>query len=212
MTSWLELGRQIFYPKKTNLFIQGQPCEYIYVILDGTVKISIYLPNGEEKTLSFICGESIVDPASPMLGSNYHITATAFTDCTTIVINKHKINQLVQNDQKFANLLLMSLAKEVSSLGSYLISSSLPSASLKVASVLLRLSHQLSAKTDDNIIIDITHDELASMTSLSRVSVSNSLSLLEKENIISKSRGSIVFQKYNLKTWLKSNLNYLQNN
>lgn len=86
------------YDRGETLFLQGEPCPGIHVVLEGWVKLYRIAPNGAEAVVSlFTKGESIGEPVA-LRQARYPVSAEACTACTTVLIPGDALIQLIRRD------------------------------------------------------------------------------------------------------------------
>ena len=201
--SLANLGRALFFPRGSTLFIQNDVADRLYLLLDGMVKLCfLKRSSGEEKTACFIRPGMFFGQSALLLGKPYGITARALTDCNVSVFDRQSTVELIRANPDFAVALMSSMAQELWFFGYHLLGNAYP-ATARTAYALLNLSYQLDPGAETAVRLKLSHDELASFASLTRVSVSKSLAELEREGLLTKKRNCIVIlSKEALKHWL----------
>ena len=81
-----------------TLFTEGEPGEVMYVLMSGTVEISVNGKVVETAEKGALLGEmSLVEEAAQRSAS-----ATALSDCILVTIDAHRFHFLIQNTPNFA--------------------------------------------------------------------------------------------------------------
>ncbi|MDF0602427.1 Crp/Fnr family transcriptional regulator [Psychromarinibacter sp. C21-152] len=86
------------YDRGETLFLQGEPCGGVHVVLDGWVKLYRIAPNGSEAVVNvFTRGESFGE-AVAFRRRDYPVSAEASTACRTMMIPAEDLLQLIRRD------------------------------------------------------------------------------------------------------------------
>jgi CRP/FNR family transcriptional regulator, cyclic AMP receptor protein len=175
----------------TTLFVKGDPGTAVFIVLSGTVKITIPSLDGREATLNLIHAGEIFGEIALLDGQPRTASAIAAIDCELMVIERRDFLSLVHGEPKVAMKLIELLC-----------------ARLRVASVRMeelvflnlqaRLAHllvRLLAKQDGAAhkkSLTITQQKISEMLGTSRESVNKQLQTWAKRKVISLKRGAIV--------------------
>ncbi|MBI3989975.1 MAG: cyclic nucleotide-binding domain-containing protein [candidate division NC10 bacterium] len=108
------LSREEGYRSGAVIFREGDPGETFYIIVEGTVRISKFVPGAGEEAMAFLekseyFGEmSLIDdhPRSAM--------AIAHTDCRLLVIDKIGFWDLLSSDRELASQILRDFCRVLS--------------------------------------------------------------------------------------------------
>ncbi len=200
-------GRNVIFPKKSIIFIQKDSAQRIFFLKKGLIKLLFFnnFTEDGEKTCFFIHPGMFVGESAVLLGKPYGITAYAVTECEVIIFDNNTTFKLMETHPNFGLELISSMSKVIWYYGYHLIGDSLPSSLYKVAYALLNLSYQIKPGLVKNIRLELSHEDLASFTSLTRVTVTKCLNELGKEKLLKKGRNYIIINNKNdLKNWLSS--------
>lgn len=94
------------YPDNTTLFMEGEPADRFYVVMDGWVKLFRLSENGNEVVISVSSpGESFAEAA--IFDSNiFPVCASAITDVRLLVVGAESLlRQLRENNQLAFNMM-----------------------------------------------------------------------------------------------------------
>jgi len=160
--------RSIQVPKGNILFFQGDTCENILFLTSGKVRLYIQSDNADEITLYQLnAGEQcIVNTASTLSQTEAIGSAVTVTDIEGYLLDVQSVKELAH---------MGSLAKLVND--------------IKFKKLDERVLEWLQSQDDK--IIEITHEKIANELGSSRVVISRVVKELEKQNKISLSRGTI---------------------
>lgn len=196
ITSGLEPKK---YNKNDVIFSQNSICEYVYLVKDGRIRLDIYSQSGDEKTLFIADRGTFIAELSPIDGLPNICCATAATDCTVFQIPKSRFQRELQDNNKFASNLLYLNAKKIRSLVEEIKQLSFNDSYYRVCNALIHLVLQYATHTGEGYKLNMkfTHQEMGSLTGISRVSVSNIISDLTSQGILKKENGYVVIKDIN---------------
>ena len=173
-----------------SVYIQGERGRAFYFLRKGRVKISIFREDGSEKILAIqeentFFGESAAFDEQP-----YFATATVLENSEIFHIYRDKLLRVIERMPSVAILLICALIRKMRLLAFQIEDFSFLDAQKRVVHILLTLAQELGVEKEDGLYIQkrITHDDIAHMTGLSRVTVTNILNYLERLNLIKKKR------------------------
>lgn len=178
-------GQPIFYKKGQLIYLQDQEPEYLYCLLEGTVRTYIASEAGEEMLLTTYQAGSIFGEASFFDGMPRVSSAAAQTDCQIIPLSHDTVSELFLKNPALALTMITYLARTVRLLSRHVDTMSFQTADKRLAALLLN-------HPDSYTRIQVTHEELATALSVSRVTVSRLLSGFVKQGLLKTGYGSIV--------------------
>ncbi len=73
-------------PRRKTLFIQGEPADHIYVVLEGWVKLTRITPAGEEVVVTVYSTGETFGEAAALKGGTYPVSVEAVTDCRLLAV------------------------------------------------------------------------------------------------------------------------------
>jgi len=112
-----DVGLQIFaavgvsraFPKGSSLFVEGRPGDSLFIIHDGSVRLSARNPSGEETLLGEVgAGESLGELALLQKGERL-CTATALTDVSAVEFRYTDFQKLTAQKPQACVKLLMGI-------------------------------------------------------------------------------------------------------
>lgn len=164
--------------------MQGQHPEYLYCLLEGTVRTSILSDQGEEKLLTVYQAGSIFGEASFFDGMPRVSTATAQTDCRIVRLGRQTVDELFRKNPALASTMIAYLARTVRLLSGHVDTMSFQQANQRLAKLLLNYP-------SSGDVIHVTQDELASALGVSRVTVSRILRSFSHKGFLKTGYGTI---------------------
>ena len=120
----------------------------------------------------------------------WHAPYTYLESSEIYYIQRDDLMKLIKKTPSIAFMLIRALIRKIRLLAFQLEDLSFLDAQKRVAHILLTLGHELGVRKEDGLHIQkgITHNDLAQLTGLSRVTVTNVLNYLERLHIIRKRR------------------------
>jgi len=169
------------YERGRLLFIQGDPAEQFFVVLDGWITIYRDTPDGEQTVLHVArAGESFAEPAALVLG-RYPASAQAASDCRVLEVSAQAFSQIIHNEPDTALRTIAQMAFRLQSLVMQVERLQVKTAPQRLASFLL----ELVPTGSDSAIVTLPYDKalLAARLGMTPESLSRALARLRRENI-----------------------------
>lgn len=174
-------------PKDTVIFNEGDECGTVAFLLSGSIRISKIGKNGREIVLYRLgSGDSCILTISSVLANiSYPATAVIEEDAEVILLSIQQFKELMTINPEFQQYIYKLLAArllEVMTLVDEIVFHKMDE---RLIEYLLRHS-----KNDEDII-EITHEELASQLGSVREVISRLLKGFERDGLIQLSRGKV---------------------
>ena len=176
------------------IYQQDTVANYIYLVKKGRVRVDLYSYSGEYKSLFFASTGCLFGEISTIDGLSNRGTAIATVPSKVYLIPKARFQYEMSHNIQFCNNVALLLARKFRFLTAEIELQSFYNSYYKVGFVLTHLVRSYGTKTDEGYRLNIgfTHQEMASLTGLSRVSVSKILSDFKTRGIIDKRQGNII--------------------
>ncbi|MEE3428520.1 MAG: Crp/Fnr family transcriptional regulator [Ruminococcus sp.] len=170
--------------KGSIIYHQGDKARCFYYLKKGRVKVVMTSADGMEKTLSTasageILGEAAFFDKMPRISSAY-----ALTNIEVISVDEAKLLSLIKDNPELALALLEIQATRIRQLSSQIDAITFMKADGRIAGLLLQ-----SANSN---IVNYTHEEIAGIVGVSRVTVSKILNRFKREGLLKTDYGKIV--------------------
>jgi len=179
------------YGRGDAVFREGDPAREMHVIARGRVKVVVATPEGEERILA-ICGpDDFIGDAFVAEGAAYRAEAVALTDVVTCPISRDQFLQMSLKAPGFVLGLCEILSGHLFDCRAQLASGYDP-VMVRVAKVLLDLAERFGEPEADGwvtVASNLKHEEIASMVSATRVSVTMAIGELREQGLVEGSRG-----------------------
>jgi CRP-like cAMP-binding protein len=175
------------YARKSLLIKPDQVFDSIYYVKSGYVKQTATGPAGEEFIVNIYRPGSFFAISLALHRKQSHYSFEALTEVELIKAPTKEIIQLLNTQPDLALDLLLRVTSGLNSLVTRMETLVFGSASQKVAAVLWQNGQRFGQKQQDgSLVIDLpfTHQQLASLTGLTRETVSIEMSKLKKQGIL----------------------------
>jgi|APSaa5957512535_1039671.scaffolds.fasta_scaffold119707_2 CRP-like cAMP-binding protein len=127
------------YPRGTSLFMQGEPADRFFVILDGWVKGFRQAPDGHESVIAvFGPGESFAE-AAMFVSGNFPISTEIVADARLLVIPRNGLLKQLRDDPDIALKMLASMSARLRGFVQQVEQLTVKSATQRLASFLEKL-------------------------------------------------------------------------
>jgi CRP-like cAMP-binding protein len=103
------------YPVRTIIFAEGNPAEYLYVILSGEVELSLRGEALEVEKTGGIIGEMALFELATR-----NSTATALTDVKLARVDRDQLNGMMQASAEFSQQIMAVLANRLRTVNNYI--------------------------------------------------------------------------------------------
>lgn len=176
------------------VYLQGEMSKAFYFLHRGKVKVSILKEDGSEKILAIQEGNTFFGESAAFDRHPYFATGVVLERSEISVVPIEHAEAVIREHPEVAFLVIRTILRELRLLGSHVQDLAFLDAQSRLAHILVKLAKEVGRPESGGIVIQkgISHEDLASLTSLSRVRVTTILNYLERENIITKKRCVLV--------------------
>jgi len=189
-------GQRRVFEKGAYLYRQGEVDSHFYFLLSGRVQVSVVSSEGNEFILEImgrwaVCGEAAAFDGGPRFSATY-----AAEKVEAIEFDANNLGEAFRQDPEFALALLRiaGIKQRVVAVRVERLASQAPEG--RLAELLRRLADLYGEEgpAGTRIKIRLTHEQIASMTGTSRVTVTRTLKRWRKEEIIALDSGTITLR------------------
>jgi CRP-like cAMP-binding protein len=168
---------RVDFPRGHTLFVEGQPGDWLYIIVSGKVKIGRRSLDGRENLVTIMgpsdmFGElSILDPG-PRTSS-----ATTITDLCAVSIDREALRAWIVERPEITERLLRVLARRLRRTNDNVADRIFTDGPGRVAKQLLQLAQRFGTQEDGKLRVthDLTQEEIAQLVGASRETVNKAL-------------------------------------
>ncbi len=164
-----------------------------YIIESGKIKVSIVREDGSEKILGIHERNTIFGETTAIDGRPHFATYTILEKTRLREVDTKNFYALADSHPRVAQLMMAAFARIVRMLVLQIEDLSFLGAHKRVARMIYNLLQEIGQTTPRGVMISkkMTHEDIASLTGLSRVSVSLALNVFEELGILRKKRQMI---------------------
>ena len=165
------------YAPGQMIYLQGTQADQFYYILSGTVKCFLSSADGDERTLTLHHGGDLIGEAAFFDRQPRVSSAVAVTRCVLAAVNRSRLEAVFAQHPDLAISMLEYLSRTIR-----LLSAHVDGAFLRADQRVAR--YLLSRAAAEDGLIRCTHEEIGSSIGVSRVTVSRTLSTLERHGMV----------------------------
>lgn len=184
------------YKKKQVVYTQGNHPNRLYYVVRGKVKTFKRNEDGKELVTDLFSPGDFLGYIALMEETVYKDTAEALEETELAIIPKEEFQDLLNNNKEVSQKFISLLAKSISSKETQLLGLAYNSLRKKVAEALILLQKKYQLAIEDNFVIDISRESLATIAGTATESLIRTLSDFRNEKMIDIKDGSIIIVNY----------------
>jgi len=167
------------------IFSEGDPCQGLFIVQSGAVKIFKMAPNGREQVLGIERTGNSVAELPVFDGGNYPASTIAVEDSALLFVRKEDFRALCLEHPEVALKVLRVVGRRLRGLVGIIEELSFTTVRQRLIAYLLRIAGTASdAKSSVELLLPVSHQELAAELGTVRELVSRNLSRLQAEGLI----------------------------
>ncbi|MBI3929548.1 MAG: Crp/Fnr family transcriptional regulator [Armatimonadetes bacterium] len=185
----LELARQI-KPRKFRygqpIFLQGDPGDEMYLILEGEIRISRESPSGREVTLAILRDGNFFGDMVLLDGHPRSASAYAVTGCDTLMLRRSDFDEHLGRHPQSARKLLAYLSMRLRLADEKIQDLALLTVRQRLAAVLAEIALREGQHDEGGVLLpkSVNHRVLAGLLGTSRETVSRMAAELKTQGLI----------------------------
>ncbi len=183
----IDKKQQIKYNVRETIIKQNTSSTFVICMRDGLAKVFIEGEKGKNLIVKIIGRGDFISGGGLFNGNVQHFTISALTPVTCCLIDASKLSNLFAENNSFAVELLRNHTKQNNYLLSKMVSLTQKYMPGRVAETLLYLKDEIYKKSQ--FTIDLSRQELADMSNMTKESLVRILQQFKESNII-KTQGS----------------------
>jgi len=182
------------YAAGETIFTEGEPCQGLYVVEHGQIKIFKVSAGGREQVLAIDGPGSSIAELPVFDDGNYPASASALSDAGTVFVSKQDFRALCLEHPQVALKVLRVVGARLRRLVGIIEELSFTTVRHRMAALLLGLAKRAGTKTarGTEFTLPATQQEVAAMIGTVRELVSRNLSRLQAEKIIAVEGRTVV--------------------
>jgi CRP-like cAMP-binding protein len=167
------MGAPMSFSRNNEIYGEGEPAEYLYKMVSGTVRTSKVLADGRRQVGGFYIAGDIFGLET---GNEHTFSAEAITECKVLVIKRSALMALAARDHDVARQLWTITGTELGRVQDHIMLL-VKSAQERVAAFLLEMSERVSA--GNAVELPMSRQDIADYLGLTIETVSRTLTVLE---------------------------------
>ncbi len=171
----------------SDLFLQDDPAERLYMVLKGSVEISIYARTGR-KLVANIQHGGLIGEIATLDGGKRTATATCISDCEVVSISRRQMMDRMRDHPDIALTMIDLLCKRIRRISDELGDQALLNIEARLAKRLLGLTMTMAGPDG---WIRISQADLAELLGATRESVNKTLREWQREGYVESRRGAV---------------------
>lgn len=194
----LTAGRNInHYKKKQLIYTEGNHPNRLYYVIKGKVKAYKTNEDGKELVTDLFSPGDFVGHIALLEGAPYKDTVETMEESELAVIPKEDFDDLLNKSPEVVKKFIQLLARNISEKETQLLRLTYNSLRKKVADAILIVQAKYRQNKEENFVIDISRENLASIAGTATESLIRTLSDFKNEKLIDINNGciSIINQK-----------------
>ena len=188
------------FKKNETILYEEDTNKFMYAILDGRVKVVKTTEDGKEIILAMHKSGDSFGEISMIDGKTTTAAVQATDNSVVAIISKENFQSVLYSQKKFVDGLLKMLCSRIRENVDKIQMLNFNNASQRIKMLFIKLSQQYGEKTPDGIImrIKLTHQDLASMTGLTRETVTRVVDIWQKNGyiVVSKDRSILLSSNF----------------
>ncbi len=173
-------------------FFQGDPADYLYVLIDGQVKLVQAGPDGHQVNLRTIHPRQMFGALGVILeGAIYPATAQALCDSAALAIQAAFLRQVMKSGRAMPLDLMTLMASYIQEMQARYRELATERVEQRIARTLLRLTAQSGTMSGAAIELALSRQDLAEMSGTTLYTVSRVLASWERQHLVSTGREKV---------------------
>lgn len=192
-----EIGTLLKISKNTMVYDQSTVLDKIYFVSKGLVKQSFISKDGKEKLLAIEKPGSVFGQVSMFLEVQIPSSVITMEDTELYYLEKNKVLKLIKDDPDFSLFLIKNMAEKLYSATKNIEDITFSTPKERILQLIKEFCTAEYGQDEEWVKIDFTlsHDKIASILGLNRVTVSKLMAELRDEGILRSSREKIWLNK-----------------
>ena len=172
------MGATMSYSRNGEIYGENEPAEYLYKLVNGTVRTSKILTDGRRQIGEFYLPGDVFGHE---MGNEHSFAAEAITDVKVVVIKRSAIEALAARDSEVARQLWAMTGRELQRMQEHILLL-IKTARERVAGFLLEMAERI--KSNGEVELPMSRQDIADYLGLTIETVSRTLTSLEKSAAI----------------------------
>ena len=174
------------YRRGEIIFFENDSEKKLYLLVDGQVKLSMLSSEGREKVMTILQAGDIFGEISLFDHDPHPLTAEVLEKARLMILDWNDLEEIIMEQPRLALKIIEALSKKTRLLTSQVRDLVFHDAKGRLANLLIRFANDFGQDVEEGTMIEIilTHQEIANLLGVSRVTVTKTLNKLIDEEII----------------------------
>ena len=174
------------YRRGEIIFFENDSEKKLYLLVDGQVKLSMLSSEGREKVMTILQAGDIFGEISLFDHDPHPLTAEVLEKARLMILDWNDLEEIIMEQPRLALKIIEALSKKTRLLTSQVRDLVFHDAKGRLANLLIRFANDFGQEVEEGKMIEIilTHQEIANLLGVSRVTVTKTLNKLIDEEII----------------------------
>jgi len=184
------------FKKKTVIFSEGDPSEWLYIVRKGKVKITKLSQEGKEIILEIISPLDFFGGIAVVRGFPYPANAVAMEETDAIKISRKHLLSIMDRFPALMYCMATNIGDRIKGSHETLKSIALEKVESRIASLLIKLSEKAGGKVTEGLMINmtLTKQDIAEMVGTTVETSIRTMSKLAKAGLVSVKSGRIIIR------------------
>lgn len=190
---FLAAGRHKKYPADTFIFLQDEPADLFYILVEGKVRLSQLTPEGHQVIVHHVTPGEGIGVIVVLSHMPYPVSAETLEECVLLSWDGETTRQLMLRHPQLAINGLSMIAQHFVQISDRYRELATERVERRLAHALLRLVRQVGTKTESGVLIDIplSRQDLGEMSGTTLHTTSRILSEWDRQGWIAAGRTRI---------------------
>jgi len=183
------------YAEDEQIFWEGDPAEWLVLVVEGRVKMIKHSESGRETILATFGPGQIVGEVGVLIGDAYPASAQAIEPSVTVSLRRAEYIDLLRTHPDLAWALLQELGRRLQNAHETIRSLAVEKVERRVARVLLRLASTAGERTAGGavrITVPLSRQEIADMAGTVLETAIRTVSKFQKQGLVDTREGHVV--------------------
>jgi CRP/FNR family transcriptional regulator len=180
--------------KKQEIFSEGDPPDWFYIVLSGKVKITKLSHDGREIILELISPQEFFGGFAVLKGFPYPANAVAMEDADILKISRSNLMKVIDRFPNIMYDMTSSLGERIRDFHDTLKNIALEKVEARIAALLLKLADKTGDRTDEGAVVinmRLTKQDIAEMVGTTVETAIRVMSKFKRLGLINDEGGKI---------------------
>ena len=184
------------FKKKQEIFSEGDPSDWFYILVNGKVKITKLSHDGREIIIELISPPDFFGGFAVLKGFPYPANAVAMEDSNVIKISRYNLLKVIDRFPNVMYDITSNLGDRIREFHDTLKNIALERVESRIAALLLKLADKAGEKKDKTILINIrlTKQDIAEMVGTTVETTIRVMSKFKKSGYITDKDGKVLIK------------------